>query len=440
MKQHFAVIGAGIAGLFAARQILQTNKTARVTVFERTRRLGGRVVSHRLGAERGIVELGAERFDPVKHRLVASLVEEYGLPTKPFSYALSPLQRGLHEQSRAVLEDLCTELADYHDSLTPRDRQRMSLEEAAHVSLGVPKFKYLVEMCGYDTLRDADINFEEGYRLIRHHSETSSLFGEERQTWLALSHGFTSLATALANDIAERAEIVFDRALTNIRTASGGMAYALDFEPAAYRAPMLFDGVVFAMPFSELQNVNGMNLSRTIRDNIRQVPLLKGFFTYENRWWHDMALEGRCFSTASMFRKVYFPSDAACLTFYCDGPSAIRLHQALAEDHDVHDDFLKVILDALPFALGADAVPRPTDFGFRFWPQGASFWRGGMNLVPEGCWHVGRDACICSDMFTRHPGWLEGALTSVVTAVDRLCAHNGEVTGRVAVPEKRITC
>ncbi len=56
-QQHIIIIGAGIAGLVAARTLSEKH---RVTILEANDRLGGRIFSNTLGPVSGIVERGAE--------------------------------------------------------------------------------------------------------------------------------------------------------------------------------------------------------------------------------------------------------------------------------------------------------------------------------------------------------------------------------------------
>ena len=68
------VLGAGIAGLTAARQLAQSG--LRVRVIEARDRVGGRIFTQHIGAEN--VELGAE-FVHGKPPILWSLMEEAGL-------------------------------------------------------------------------------------------------------------------------------------------------------------------------------------------------------------------------------------------------------------------------------------------------------------------------------------------------------------------------
>ncbi len=70
-----AVVGAGIAGLFAASRLIDAGATC--VVLESRDRIGGRLLSHDSGA--GRFDLGASWFWPGERR-VAALIDELGVP------------------------------------------------------------------------------------------------------------------------------------------------------------------------------------------------------------------------------------------------------------------------------------------------------------------------------------------------------------------------
>jgi monoamine oxidase len=77
-KPRVIVIGAGYAGL-AAAWYLHKNKKAEVTVLEARNRIGGRVFSHTMDEQEGLViELGAEWVGN-SHERMQALCQEFGL-------------------------------------------------------------------------------------------------------------------------------------------------------------------------------------------------------------------------------------------------------------------------------------------------------------------------------------------------------------------------
>jgi monoamine oxidase len=76
-----AVVGAGLAGLSAARSLAAAGRS--VVVIEARDRVGGRTLNEPVGdAPEQVVELGAQWVGPSQHRLLA-LARELGIATYP---------------------------------------------------------------------------------------------------------------------------------------------------------------------------------------------------------------------------------------------------------------------------------------------------------------------------------------------------------------------
>src|SRR5262245_66520386 len=73
------VVGAGLAGLTAARELVAAGRS--VLVLEARDRVGGRVVSREIGGEK-IVEMGGQWAGPTQDRLLA-LAADLGVATFP---------------------------------------------------------------------------------------------------------------------------------------------------------------------------------------------------------------------------------------------------------------------------------------------------------------------------------------------------------------------
>jgi monoamine oxidase len=79
-RKKVCVIGAGIAGLSSAYEMLSLDHSA--TILEKSNRSGGRILTHRFG-DGTHAELGAMRI-PASHGCTLHYVEEFQLPTRLF--------------------------------------------------------------------------------------------------------------------------------------------------------------------------------------------------------------------------------------------------------------------------------------------------------------------------------------------------------------------
>lgn len=70
------VIGAGFAGLVAARDLIEAGR--HVVVLEARDRVGGRTYSGTFPGTDVVIDLGAEWFDPARHHFMAAEVDRYG--------------------------------------------------------------------------------------------------------------------------------------------------------------------------------------------------------------------------------------------------------------------------------------------------------------------------------------------------------------------------
>jgi monoamine oxidase len=143
------IVGAGIAGLWIADQLSDSN----ITVLEKEDHVGGRIIT---SAKHGY-EIGAGRIDLRDHRRIMALIKRFGLTT--FKHGGHTLWKGLQDAEPGPnhFAAIWAPLIALFATLDPKILARSTLRELATAVLGSKKadalliqFPYRAEL---DTLR-----------------------------------------------------------------------------------------------------------------------------------------------------------------------------------------------------------------------------------------------------------------------------------------------
>src|SRR5215204_4257288 len=105
--KSIAIVGGGIAGLYAAWRMLQTDPECTVCLFEADDLLGGRIKSVSVPGIPFKAELGAMRFRS-NHLLLRSLLDELRIPTRRFDVRPPRLKvRGRSLSAKELADGSC---------------------------------------------------------------------------------------------------------------------------------------------------------------------------------------------------------------------------------------------------------------------------------------------------------------------------------------------
>ena len=270
-----AVVGGGIAGLAAARRFEELDPSAEVVLIERSKRLGGKLMTERVDGF--VIEGAPDSFLSRKER-GTGLCEELGLadellgrrPENARSFvkrggALHPLPEGLTGMIPTNLDALAESAL-----LSPEGRERLAAEieippvEAAgdesiasfvRRRLGPEAYESLVEplltgiyggdgdqlslQATFPNLRALELEHGSVLRgLLAQSTEEASV----TPPFLSLRFGMETLVTALVGSL-ERTRVQTGTVATAVRSRPGGYTVELLGGP-----PVEVDGVVLAIP------------------------------------------------------------------------------------------------------------------------------------------------------------------------------------------------
>ncbi|MFI9011453.1 flavin monoamine oxidase family protein [Actinosynnema sp. NPDC053489] len=453
------ILGAGIAGLVAAHELESLGH--RVEVLEGSGRVGGRVFTHRFGADGPLVELGAMRV-PGDHRYTLDYFDRLGLSGKvrPFRTLFSEprayhaTSRGfvrLGQAARVLVEDFRAELAD------DRYREETVLFGAWLTAMGnaigpagfrergftadlldaVDRLDLAPFVVGVDRDRvDLHAFFAAhpgaraacGGRLARF---VDDVLSETSPDLVRLEGGMDQLVQALVSRLRSPVrlgcevvglEVCGERVLVQVRTGDRVVTRSCP-------------RVLCTLPFSVLRRIRLRNLSRAKVEAIRDMtywPATKvAFHCREAFWTGDGISGGASFSGGRVRQTYYVPAEgdpakgAVLLASYTLGEEAESFGRMPAEER--HEAVLREVGRMHPELLEPGMVVGAASmaWGHHWWSSGAAVSQWELDDVgraeerlraasPEGGLYFAGDHC------SANPAWIDGAIQSAVDAARRM--------------------
>ena len=454
METDVAIVGGGIAGLYAAWRLAMVGGR-RIRLFEASGRLGGRI--HTLHPAPGLaVELGAQSVRDDHHLLIRLLrqlhidtVPEQGDDAglahlrgrtrslaevrkarwrRPFAYDVTVrLQRGGPGRLLRMARKRATAAAGLAADLGPRLSQLLSAEEIA----------YLSDRSGYG-FWTARANADAVLDWAEH-----SLFKGAHQLFDVPS-GMSSLVDALA--AAARGlgvEIITGCALASLACDPDG-SVTLGF--AAGRPPVRAASVILTLPKAGIGGIDGFNRLGTVRALLAAVdawPVVTSAILYRDCWWTEIGLRTATAVTdlpLGMIRHFgaedwRVPNGMGALAMFANGERSAFWRDMsfpdgewLAPDHPATTEIHRMVEAVYGPKLG-HAPPPPLKAMIRDWtatPFGGGFhlWAAGSKPGEAGALALQPVADapvhICGEAWSPRQAWIEGALETTECI---LCRH-----------------
>lgn len=415
-----AVIGTGITGLISAYRLHQYRPEWRIQIYEKTTRIGGRLITEHPCPIGPVMEFGAGRFHPEWHPTVKNTLDEFEIETQSFRYPRGEIQfQG--EFSQAAVKSI-HRLILFAKTLLPQEKAKLSFWDAAsRCGLTNNEIKHVISAIGYDALNLPGFMFEHGLYVMLKHPETP-ISSPESDRWLAPSLGFQHWAEKVAAHLKNYCELSYEHRLTathQVRNVDTPW-YLLAFETPNGLHQVAAHSVICAVHPADLYAIKdpcsdaGMQIG-----SLMNVPLVKGYICHSANWWQNSPLAGKCITTDLPFRKLYFPVNGTAYLFYCDCDSAVELDTRLKSGIAVAE-LIAQIEFVLPLNVEQKKHLHKYTYKWMFWPSGVAFWDKPIKLQNACFFEQAPNFILCSDVFTLEPGWVEGSLLSANAAVNHL--------------------
>ena len=465
-----AIVGAGAGGTYLADRLAGARPDWSITMFERSKRIGGRLRSVDVDGLAHPIELGGMRYLTSHHRM-QSVVTELEIPTRPFdphggserSFLRGRFGGGPGDPMAGAGYDLSAEergrsaidlTVEAFERIVPGARNVATADwpgiRATTTYLGRPITDWSLE----DAL--ATIRSPDGHRFIRDAFGYDSGFnphnagdaiqylldGNDPSTEARVPiEGMDVIPRGLASRFEERGgTIELGADVRRLVMDDGLVRLELD-DDDVIRARRL----VLAIPIPALVALADASpvlagpAWRRVLGSVEGFPATKLYCWYDRPWWRagpDAPTGIRATTDLSNRMVFYFDDDrdapAAMLASFNDYRRAepiVALAGGASDGAPASDGLLAEITSNLrAIHPGAD-VPDPSGSAFMHWGSdpreiGWTFWRAGVNSDDAMLQALQPDPAIpihvCGETFSRAQAWAEGALATAHALADQL--------------------
>jgi len=446
-RSDVIVIGAGLAGLSAARRLVEAG--LETTVLEARDRVGGRTVNQPLGDGK-VVELGGQWVGPGQDA-VNGLIRELGLSTFP-TYGGDGgnlFERGgrVQEYSGTVPQLNPVALAEVGVALKRLDRLAAAVDPAApwqagraaewdgmtaatwirrNLRTGAARDLMKLAVEAVWAAEPEDISMLHMLFYISSAGSTSALLDTEGGAQESRVHGGTQLISIrMAEALGESVRL--DTAVRRVSLPDGGSHGVRvgtthgDFEAQRLIVaipPVLAGRLVYDPALPALRD--GLT-QRMIQGNV-----VKTVSVYDHPFWRDRGLSGRATSADGPLSVVYdnSPSDGSpgILLAFFEGAAAREVADLAT------DERRKIVSEGLVRLFGPKAG-RPVEYFDKVWAAD-EFSRGCYGgFMPPGAWTshgpalrwpVGPVHWAGAETADRWAGYMDGAVSSGRRAADEV--------------------
>ncbi len=448
--RKIVVIGAGMAGLVAARELKRAGHE--VTLLEAQQRVGGRIQTLREPFTDGqYAEAGAMRI-PRSHALTMAYLEQYRLPTAPFTASNPRAYYYLHGQRRRIEEVdrdpdlLCDTLAEHERGRTFAQWWEEALEPIAALLKEQGESAWTEIVAQYDQYSTREFlernRWSEGaievFGLLANqealmNSSFLELLREELGCFytdmVEIEGGMDRLPRAFLPELAPH--IRFGAQVTALDQSPHGVTVA--YRTAAGSAVVGADYALVTLPFPVLRHIEvGKPFSRDKQRAIRQLyydASAKILFQCRRRFWEeDEGISGGGTITDLPIRNLYYPDHGqetgrgvllASYTWSEDAqrwgslPPEERIVQALDDVAEIHPQVSE------EFEVGASKVWHHDPFAggaFALFTPGQQTLLHDAIVAPEGRIHFAGEHTSLTH------AWIQGAIESGLRAASEIHA------------------
>jgi protoporphyrinogen oxidase len=387
------VIGAGISGLYATREILKKHPEWSVGLAELYKGLGGRTYSYKY--KDMTWEMGAGRIHK-NHKMLVKLIKEYELTLIPIgdSICYKENENPVEENQFEELSHIYLEPLTY---LSPMILANNTIVSLLNKLYGHIKTRIIASYFPYR----AEIN------TLRADLALKTFFGGEmssHKNYGVIKEGFSELVKRMVDDIKERGgKILVHHKLTNFTNSS------CTFEVEGEKQEIETKNIILALHKDAVAKLPPFYSWNTLR-HLKTRPLLRIYAVFNKPWFSDL----KRIVTPGPLRYIIPINSKLIMISYTDADDTSEYMRILYKEGE--EKLQKVVMEDVRTLFPDRNIPEPTFFKPHPWDTGATYWLPG-NYSPET---LSLEAVhplskypnvwLCGESWSLRQAWVEGAL------------------------------
>lgn len=421
MKQYdILIVGAGIAGLYCARELLKQNPNFSIAVCEKYKKLGGRAVSYKkdLGGTIGTVgwEIGAGRISHA-HRHILGLLKEYGLHANPIRPDLLYRESGSCEFEENLFEPSLDILFEPLRALPPHILGTHTLRELLVKLHGPAVTQKWMDRYPYHS----EVVWMRADRALAEFSGEMS----SHEGYFVCREGLSALIDAMAADVEKRGGKIFTH--YDLQSCDGKTCI---FKTDEGKEAIVADKVILALHAAALRKLT-LFKGWSVLHHVRMEPLFRIYAVFPKDAGGKIWFQGLPRVVTPENLRYFLPIDpkkGSAMVSYTDSKFA-RHYMKILNGPGGEAALQKTILADLRSVFPEYDVPDPVFFKPHPWTEGVTYWLPGTYspevetleaLHPFPQKHP--DLYVCNESFCLRQGWMEGSVEHAELLLKKLSA------------------
>lgn len=389
--KKIAIIGGGIAGLYAAYKL--HIRDMEIHIYEANNYWGGRIKTVKY--DNSIMDTGAARYN-MNHKFLVSLINDLGLSKYQVPIPNKKIYIKDGKTKRFNTDKYIKQVVSYSSQPSPVNTYNITMEQ------------YMKQVLPFESIVD-DIIYSFGYGVEFENMNASKSINLFQHDFLddiqyyILNGGLSVLVNKLVYTLkAKGVHMHLNTPISNMKDKGGHVIVSHSDNEH------VFDHCIICTTKAGLENIISDIDTNRYFFNIGQGALCRIFAKFDkgdnNKVWFDGMTK---ITTNNMLRYI-IPLDyesGLIMISYTDGRYADTWNNIPTKELE------SVILNYLRKLFPDLTIPAPKWIKKYYWTEGMHYWKPGKSITTKS---IGNNVSICGEIVSDdNHGWIEGALDSV---------------------------